>query len=181
MTTYRSIADTVHKYIDVPEKFFIDIIDTWEFQRLRRIIQLGGVSISYPSATHSRFMHSLGASHVANTLTSELNKKHPQVLTKDDITLCSLTALIHDIGHGPFSHMFEDTIRMLCRNSENADCKKKFEIFTRHENISEQIVLDTDSGIAKILEKDKRQFIRSIRCNLIRYCSGSKAGWPERR
>ena len=154
MTSYRSIADTVHKYIDVPEKLFIDIIDTWEFQRLRRIIQLGGVSISYPSATHSRFMHSLGASHVANRLTSELNKKHPQILTEDDITLCSLTALIHDIGHGPFSHMFEDTIRMLCRNSENTTCNEKFESFVRHENISEQIVLDTDSGIAKILEKE---------------------------
>ena len=66
MSSYRSIADTVHKYIDIPEKIIIDIIDTWEFQRLRRIIQLGGVYISYPSATHSRFMHSLGAFHVAN-------------------------------------------------------------------------------------------------------------------
>ncbi len=154
MTSYRSIADTVHKYIDVPEKLFIDIIDTWEFQRLRRIIQLGGVSISYPSANHSRFMHSLGASHVANRLTTELNKKHPKILTKDDIALCSLTALIHDIGHGPFSHMFEDTCRMLCRNSQNPGCNEKFKDFVRHENISEQIVLDTDSGIAQILEKE---------------------------
>ncbi|MHA1668220.1 MAG: hypothetical protein ACTSUR_06135, partial [Candidatus Heimdallarchaeaceae archaeon] len=61
MTVFRSIADTVHKYIDIPSQLFIDIIDTQEFQRLRRLIQLGGVSISYPSATHSRFMHSLGA------------------------------------------------------------------------------------------------------------------------
>ena len=154
MKFYRSIADTVHKYIDVPEKLFIDIIDTSEFQRLRRIIQLGGVSISYPSATHSRFMHSLGASHVANGITTELNRKHPDILTKDDIVLCSLTALIHDIGHGPFSHMFEDTIRMLCRNSQNPECKGKFEDFVRHENISEQIVLDGDSEIATILERE---------------------------
>ena len=154
MTVYRSIADTVHKYIDVPEKLFIDIIDTGEFQRLRRIIQLGGVSISYPSATHSRFMHSLGASHVANGIASELNHKHPDILSKDDKTLVILTALIHDIGHGPFSHMFEDTIRMLCRNSENPNCAEKFTAFERHENLSEQIVLDGTSEIATILEKE---------------------------
>jgi HD superfamily phosphohydrolase len=154
MTVYRSIADTVHKYIDVPEKLFIDIIDTGEFQRLRRIIQLGGVSISYPSATHSRFMHSLGASHVANGIASELNLRHPDILSKDDIALVSLTALIHDIGHGPFSHMFEDTIRMLCRNTDNPECTEKFTAFERHENLSEQIVLDGTSEIASILEKE---------------------------
>ncbi|MHA1199911.1 MAG: HD domain-containing protein [Candidatus Heimdallarchaeaceae archaeon] len=114
MSVYKSIADQVHKYIDIYEKNIIDIIDTSIFQRLRRIIQLGGVSISYPSATHSRFMHSLGAHHVANRIGNFLNKKHPEILTQEDLKRVSLTALIHDIGHGPFSHMFEDTIRMLC-------------------------------------------------------------------
>ena len=120
MSVYRSIADQVHKYIDIYDKIIIDIIDTWEFQRLRRIIQLGGVSASYPSATHSRFMHSLGAHHVANRIGQFLHKKHPDIFTEDEIKQVSLTALIHDIGHGPFSHMFEDTTKMLCKNYENS-------------------------------------------------------------
>jgi len=166
MSVYRSIADQVHKYIDIYEKNIIDIIDTSIFQRLRRIIQLGGVSISYPSATHSRFMHSLGAHHVANRIGMFLNKKHPQILTKDDLRKVSLTALIHDIGHGPFSHMFEDTIRMLCKNSDKQSCTDKYQLFIHHENISEQIVMDPDSEIAQILEKEgyeTKQIGRMIR------------------
>ncbi|OLS32423.1 MAG: Deoxyguanosinetriphosphate triphosphohydrolase-like protein [Candidatus Heimdallarchaeota archaeon AB_125] len=154
MSVYRSIADQVHKYIDIYDKVIIDIIDTWEFQRLRRIIQLGGVSAAYPSATHSRFMHSLGAHHVANRIGRFLNKKHPNVYTEDEIKQVSLTALIHDIGHGPFSHMFEDTTRLLCKNYENPDCNNKYGIFVRHENISEQIVLDGESEIAVILDRE---------------------------
>ena len=166
MPIYTSIADQVHKYIDIHEKNIIDIIDTSIFQRLRRIIQLGGVSISYPSATHSRFMHSLGAHHVANRIGMFLNKKHPNILTTEDLRKVSLTALIHDIGHGPFSHMFEDTIRMLCRNSESKQCTEKYELFIRHENISEQIVMDDESEIAQILDKEgynRKQLGRMIK------------------
>ena len=154
MSVYRSIADQVHKYIDIYEKTIMDIIDTSIFQRLRRIIQLGGVSISYPSATHSRFMHSLGTHHVANRIGIFLNRKHPDILTIDDLRRVSLTALIHDIGHGPFSHMFEDTIRLLCKNSDDNKCIEKYGLFVRHENISEQIVMDEESEIAQILEKE---------------------------
>ena len=166
MSVYRSIADQVHKYIDIYEKNIIDIIDTSIFQRLRRIIQLGGVSVSYPSATHSRFMHSLGAHHVANRIGIALNKKHPEILTSDDIRRVSLTALIHDTGHGPFSHMFEDTIRLLCKNSNNESCKEKYGSFIHHENISEQIVMDDESEIAQILEKEnynRKQIGRMIK------------------
>ncbi|MHA1408128.1 MAG: HD domain-containing protein [Candidatus Heimdallarchaeaceae archaeon] len=165
MTVFRSIADTVHKYIDIPSQLFIDIIDTQEFQRLRRLIQLGGVSISYPSATHSRFMHSLGAFNVANKICTDLNTRYPDILTTEDITKVSLTALIHDIGHGPFSHMFEDTIRMLCTNSPDKGCTDKYKAFIHHENISEQIVLDGTSEIASILEREK--FDRKSIGNLI--------------
>ena len=99
-------------------------------------------------------MHSLGAFHVANQVCTALNERHPTILTKEDIEKISLTALIHDIGHGPFSHMFEDTARMLCRNFPDKKCVEKYEVFTRHENISEQIVLDEDSEISAILEKN---------------------------
>ncbi len=165
MINYRSIADSIHKYIDFPENFYFDIIDTPEFQRLRRLEQLGGVSVSYPSATHSRFIHSLGAFHIANRIGNNLQKKYPSKVTSSDIQLVSTTALIHDVGHGPFSHMFEDTIKLLCNRSDNNNCFSKYEAFIRHENITEQIVRSDDSAIAKILEREG--FNRKTMANLI--------------
>ncbi|MCK4897049.1 MAG: HD domain-containing protein, partial [Candidatus Heimdallarchaeota archaeon] len=162
---YKSIADSIHKYIDFPENFYFDIIDTPEFQRLRRLEQLGGVSASYPSATHSRFIHSLGAFHIANRIGSSLQKKYPSKVTSSDIQLVSTTALIHDVGHGPFSHMFEDTIKLLCNNSNGNDCFTKYKAFIRHENITEQIVRSENSEIALILEREG--FDRRKMANLV--------------
>ena len=165
MINYRSIADSIHKYIDFPENFYFDIIDRKEFQRLRRLEQLGGVSTSYPSATHSRFIHSLGAFHIANRIGNNLQKKYPSQVTSSDIQLVSTTALIHDVGHGPFSHMFEDTIKLLCNNSNDNSCFNKYEAFIRHENITEQIVRSDNSEIAVILEREG--FDRKKMANLI--------------
>ena len=165
MINYRSIADSIHKYIDFPENFYFDIIDTPEFQRLRRLEQLGGVSISYPSATHSRFIHSLGAFHIANRIGNSLQKKYPSKVTSTDIQLVSTTALIHDVGHGPFSHMFEDAIKLLCNSIEDNSCFSKYEAFIRHENITEQIVRSDNSEIAAIL--DREGFNRKTMANLI--------------
>ena len=153
MSIYKSIADSVHKYIDIPKKIYSDLIDTIEFQRLRRIMQLAGVQISYPSATHSRFAHSLGAFHIANRIISTLRRRYPQDITKEDVELVLTSALLHDIGHGPFSHMFEDTIKMLCENKDSRICQK-FELFMKHEQVSEEIVLSPDSAVGTILKKE---------------------------
>ena len=152
MPIYKSIADSVHKYIDIPKKIYVELIDTIQFQRLRRISQLAGVTVSYPSATHSRFAHSLGAFHIANRIMSHLRKLYPNDVSKEDNETVLISALIHDVGHGPFSHMFEDTIRMFCRSIEDKSCVKTFEPFIHHENITEEIILDPDSDISKVLE-----------------------------
>ncbi len=151
------IADSVHRYITIPSHFYISLIDTPEFQRLRRIGQLGGVSISYPSATHSRFAHSLGAFHIANRIITSLRDKHPDFVSQRDIDYVRISALIHDIGHGPFSHMFEDVFSKFCIEEK---CFKKFSDFTKHENITEQIVLSDETPIGYILSQagyDKRK------------------------
>ncbi len=146
----RSIADSVHNYIDIPDEFYTKLIDTAEFQRLRRLAQLGGVPISYPSATHSRFSHSLGAFHIANKILAVLQKSNGKWITEQDIKDVRVASLIHDVGHGPFSHMFEDTIRML---TEQGGDYAKYHDFLRHENITQQIVLSDTSEIGSVLEK----------------------------
>lgn len=91
----------------------IMIINTPQFQRLRSIKQLGGCSFVYPGACHSRFEHSIGTSYLARRLGEELQKKiSPQEsseleITKKEILCLEVAGLCHDLGHGPFSHLFD--------------------------------------------------------------------------
>lgn len=79
--------------------------DTPVVQRLRMLSQLAGAQMSYPSATHTRFSHSIGVMHVSGMYASHLfGKDSPQ------FRLCRLAGLLHDIGHGPFSHQFDDVV-----------------------------------------------------------------------
>ncbi|MFQ6071505.1 MAG: HD domain-containing protein [Methanosarcinales archaeon] len=92
--------DPLHGYIDTDEKVS-EIIDTPWFQRLRRIKQLGFTYYVYPTAEHTRFSHSLGCYHVAKELSKKLKIDNKAIL---------YAALLHDIGHGPFSHMLEQLL-----------------------------------------------------------------------
>ncbi len=81
------------------------LVDHVAFQRLRRITQLAGAPFVYPSAVHTRFSHSLGTMYVAKRYAEALE------LNASDALITSLCALLHDLGHGPFSHCFEDAVR----------------------------------------------------------------------
>jgi uncharacterized protein len=113
------ITDPVHRYIRFSqvEK---EVIDSTAFQRLRRIRQLAGAHLVYPSAQHSRFEHSLGAMHIAGLAGEILLAKgyidHPEAV--QDLRLA---ALLHDIGHGPFSHLFEEMGKKIIMHSKIAD------------------------------------------------------------
>ncbi|GIU72354.1 MAG: phosphohydrolase [Candidatus Nitrosocaldaceae archaeon] len=102
------ISDPIHHYIYLND-LEKDIVDTSIFQRLRRIRQLAGAHLTYPSAHHTRFEHSLGAKHLASLASNVLYEKG--YINKDDIQRLRLAALLHDIGHGPFSHLFEEVIK----------------------------------------------------------------------
>lgn len=106
----KIIRDAVHGDIFVEDKF-LRIIDTPEFQRMRRIKQLSVANIVFPSANHSRFSHSLGCFHVMKQIIAHFDiifqKMGIEISTQDKDTAL-LAALLHDIGHGPFSHAFED-------------------------------------------------------------------------
>lgn len=96
----------------------IKIIDTPQFQRLRHIKQLGGCSFVYPGACHSRFEHSIGTSHLARMMGEELQKKHSdKIITNEEILCLEVAGLCHDLGHGPFSHVFDQQFQAKCNHS----------------------------------------------------------------
>ncbi|MGC8816268.1 MAG: HD domain-containing protein [Candidatus Hadarchaeum sp.] len=103
----KYIRDPIHGYIgitDVERR----IIDTWPVQRLRGIKQLSIASLVYPGGEHTRFSHSLGAMHVAGLIADSLKKSVE--ISENDWQLVRLASLLHDVGHGPFSHSYEELI-----------------------------------------------------------------------
>lgn len=99
----KFIRDSVYGDIGLT-KFEERIMDMPQFQRLRRIRQLGLINLIYPGATHTRFEHSIGTMNLGSELAKKLD------LNKDDIELIRTSALLHDIGHGPFSHVSEGVL-----------------------------------------------------------------------
>ncbi len=106
----RTINDPIHGVITLTPNM-CKIIDTPEFQRLHRLRQLGATYLVYPSATHTRFEHSLGVSHLAKIMLTALRNNNPDLRITDElIELYQVAGLVHDIGHGPFSHLYDDVI-----------------------------------------------------------------------
>ncbi|MFD2245731.1 HD domain-containing protein [Pontibacter ruber] len=109
MNKKKIFNDPVYGFITVPSELLFDIIDHPYFQRLRRIKQLGLTEMVYPGALHTRFHHALGAMHLMNTALTTLKSKNNEINdTEHEASLIAI--LLHDIGHGPFSHALETAI-----------------------------------------------------------------------
>jgi uncharacterized protein len=132
----KIIRDPVHDVIafriDRPgEGLLFRLINAVEFQRLRRIRQLGLASLAYPGADHSRYSHSLGVMETARKMLGRLQAYH--AISEEDETLCLVGALLHDVGHGPFSHVFERVTGV------------------HHESVTRRIIEDPDSELHRTL------------------------------
>ena len=102
----KVLKDPVHSYIHINYEVVWNCLDSKEFQRLRRIRQLGGDFQVYPTAEHSRFSHSLGVYEIVRRMVTEIKSLSVELSEYDKICVM-LAGLLHDVGHGPFSHAFE--------------------------------------------------------------------------
>ena len=157
----KIINDPVFGFINVPNDFLYDIIQHPYFQRLHRIKQLGLSSFVYPGAQHTRMLHSLGAMHLMGEAIQQLREAGHEITTQEAEAVRACI-LLHDIGHGPFSHTLEHSIvqhisheqislRMMKRMNDEYDGKLTLalEIFTNnyhkhflHQLVSSQLDMD---------------------------------------
>jgi HD superfamily phosphohydrolase len=147
----KRIRDPVHGLIvfnlsDEIVRAAWELLDTPEFQRLRRVKQLGVSEFTFPGATHTRFAHCVGVFHVARRLMSVATSSIPgQELNPHRIRVSLLAALLHDLGHGPFSHAFEEAEKSRLRDTPGA--------YKSHEQWTAEIIADPGGQIRKILSK----------------------------
>jgi HD superfamily phosphohydrolase len=88
---------------------FAEIVDTPQFQRLRDLKQLGSAYFIFPGASHNRFEHSLGVAHLSKIWASKFRSDQPELgCTERQVDLVGIAGLCHDLGHGPFSHVFDN-------------------------------------------------------------------------
>jgi HD superfamily phosphohydrolase len=123
MTKPQRIRDPIHDLIEFDlsdfEQLAWSLIDSVEFQRLRRIKQLGFSELVFPGATHSRFSHSVGVFHIARQLSGVIRRLLGEAAFEVDHAMAA--ALVHDLGHGPFSHAFEDAAAKLAAKKKHED------------------------------------------------------------
>ena len=132
----KIIRDPVHDVIafrtDRPtDALLFRLLNAAEFQRLRRIRQLGMAHLAYPGADHSRYSHSLGVMQTARRIIEHLRRAFP--IDEREETVCLCASLLHDLGHGPFSHVFERVSGI------------------RHEALTTRLVADPSSDVHRLL------------------------------
>ena len=146
----KVFRDPIHRQIIVDNQIIMDLINTPEFQRLRRIKQLGTSSFTFHGAEHSRFGHCLGVYEITRQMCNYFQRNYPSQQPGDGLwddherpaALCA--ALLHDLGHGPYSHTFEHIFH------------------TNHEQITRQLITDSSTNINKILQRVSPDFPHQV-------------------
>lgn len=127
MNKRKIINDPVYGFISIESELIFDLIEHPFFQRLRHIRQLGLAEFVYPAALHTRFQHALGAMHLMGRVLESLRNKGVEI-SAEEMQAGQIAVLLHDIGHGPFSHTLEETLLHQ----------------VKHESISYQLMLSLD-------------------------------------
>jgi HD superfamily phosphohydrolase len=190
---YKQVRDTLHGFVKLSNIAWM-IIDTTEFKRLKYLRQLGTTDHVYPAASHSRFEHSIGTYYVANWMLDSLKKNSDTVTinsclsrvpeleeyykrtygenphNKLDDYVCELVkiaALCHDVGHGPFSHIFDDVTIPAMREELNKNSVEKVEPHSMevHETRSCYILeylVKNNKYLSKIFSNDELTFMKNL-------------------
>ncbi|MGI8316565.1 HD domain-containing protein [Halobacillus mangrovi] len=137
----KVFKDPVHRYVHVRDRVIWDLIGTAEFQRLRRVKQLGTSYLTFHGAEHSRFNHSLGVYEIVRRIIE--NFKDRDNWDPEERLLCLCAALLHDLGHGPFSHSFEKVFKL------------------DHEDFTQAILLG-DTEVNAVLKKVAPDFAKDV-------------------
>jgi HD superfamily phosphohydrolase len=133
--TRDPVHDLIVLDLDVPgDRVLLSLVDTPEFQRLRRIKQLGMAHVAFHGAEHSRFTHSIGVMHLTRRMLERLERMAPPLSPRTRLAV-QCAALLHDVGHGPFSHVIEKFFR------------------DHHEEWSRRIILDPATGVNRVLSR----------------------------
>lgn len=146
----KVFRDPIHGQIIVDNQIILDLINTPEFQRLRRVKQLGTSSLIFHGAEHSRFGHCLGVYEIARRICNHFQRNYPSKIAGDGlwddrerpVALCA--ALLHDLGHGPYSHTFEHIFH------------------TNHEAITRRLITDPSTNVNKILSRVSPEFPKQV-------------------
>lgn len=153
MNKRKIFNDPVHGFITIPHPLVFDIIEHPYFQRLRRIKQLGLSDYVYPGAIHTRFHHALGAFHLMRKALSILKLKGNNITEEEELAAC-IAILMHDIGHGPFSHTLENS---LIKNVHHEDISKIYmQRLNKHFKGKLSLAIDIFEG------KYKKKFLHQL-------------------
>ncbi len=138
------IRDALYGDIEIYEEVVIELLSTYEFQRLRKIKQLGLTYFLFPTAEHTRYSHSVGVYHLSTKIVDVFEEKQGIKVDKNERLAFTIACLLHDIGHGAFSHTSEEVFKF------------------HHEDYSIKIIEDENSDINKVLNKYCPDIISSI-------------------
>ncbi len=147
------IRDPIHGLIELSQKE-VNLINTSTFQRLRRIRQLAMAFLVYPGTLHTRFDHSIGVMHIAGRISDQLKQRESDKITEEDCERIRLAALLHDIGHGPFSHVSEHLLDKYAPNQASEESTRE----KIHEKVTVEIIKN-DSEIRDVLTDEEREFV----------------------
>ncbi|MEK3784763.1 HD domain-containing protein [Paenibacillus sp. FSL K6-1230] len=150
LTEEKVFKDPVHNYIYVQEVAIWRLINTPEFQRLRRVRQLGTSYLTFHGAEHSRFSHSLGVYEITRRIISQFERGDYPDWPKEEKLVALCAALLHDVGHGPFSHSIEEAFQM---HHEDWTCRIVLGD-TEINKVLKDIAPDFPEKVAAVIAKD---------------------------
>ncbi|XP_067298522.1 deoxynucleoside triphosphate triphosphohydrolase SAMHD1-like [Pseudorasbora parva] len=177
-TNFTVVNDSVHGHIEL-HPLLVKIIDTPQFQRLRNIKQLGAGYWVFPGASHNRFEHSIGVAHLAGCLVKSLQEKQPELhINNRDVLCVQIAGLCHDLGHGPFSHLFDlqflPEVRPDLKWKHEKGSVDMLEFLIKENGLQPQM---KDYGLNEIIQNNPNENDLSFIKELIKGVDTSKREW----